>query len=157
MVSIALKLEEYNWAEDFIENNAQNLEDNIRANTENFARAKLGYELKDYTSSMRLLVVVDFKHPVYNLLAKTLLLKIYYELDEYDAMDSLLDSMTTYIRRKDIADIRRDNFANIVRYVRQLSRIASGDKKKLAELKARIADTSQLTEKRWLLERLGER
>ena len=106
---------------------------------------------------MRLLVVVDFKHPVYNLLAKTLLLKIYYELDEYDAMDSLLDSMTTYIRRKDIADIRRDNFANIVRYVRQLSRIASGDKKKLAELKARIADTSQLTEKRWLLERLGER
>jgi len=157
VVSIALKLMEYGWVEDFIENNAQNLEDNIRENTESFARAKLGYELKDYTGSMRLLVLVDFKHPVYNLLAKTLLLKIYYELDEYDAMDSLLDSMTTYIRRKDIADIRRDNFANIVRFVRQLSRIPTGDKKKVAELKARVEDTSPLTEKKWLLEQLENR
>jgi len=157
IITIGLRLKEYVWIENFINESTSQLEEDIRENTENFSRARLSYELKDYDTAMRLLVIVDLKHPVYNLLAKTLLLKIYYELDEYDAMESQLDSMTTYIRRKEIAELRRDNFNNIVRFVRQLSRIPHGDRPKLKELKARIEQASPLTEKQWLLEQLAAR
>ncbi len=157
IITIGLRLQEYAWIENFINEHTQQLEEDIRENTENFSRARLSYELKDYETAMRLLVIVDLKHPVYNLLAKTLLLKIYYELDEYDAMESQLDSMTTYIRRKKIAELRQDNFNNIVRFVRQLSRIPHGDRTKLAKLRDRIEATSPLTEKKWLLEQLEVR
>ena len=157
IVAHAIKLEEFGWASDFIENYTNQLEDDIRENTENFARARLAYEQKDYDTGMPLLAQVDFKHPVYNIMAKTLQLKIYYEIDEYDAMDSQLDSMTTYLRRKTLSDLHKDNFGNIVRFVRRMSRLNPGDRKKKAELKAQIDNTSPLTEKKWLLEQLEKR
>jgi len=156
VISIALKLQEFNWATDFIDNFTHQLEEEDRANTERFARARLGYEQKDYDTIMPLLVQVDFKHPVYNLLAKTLLLKIYYELDEYDALDSQIDSMTTYIRRKELSDLHRDNFNNVARLTRQLSRIGPGRKGKLATLRKKVAATSPLSDKKWLLEQIDD-
>lgn len=156
VVSIALKLREFEWTTSFISNYSLHLEENIRANTEDFALARLNYHLKDYNSSMQLLVRVDFKHPVYNLIAKTLLMKIYYELDEYDAMDSQLDSMATYIRRKQLSDLHKDHFGNIVRFVRQLSRIPLNDRAKLAELRSKIEAASPLAEKKWLLEQVDK-
>lgn len=157
VVNIALKLEEFEWVRKFIDEQSYQLEEEDRENTERFARARVAYEESDYDDSMQKLVQVDFKHPVYNLLAKTQLLKIYYELDEYDAMESQLDSMTTYIRRKEIAQVRKDNFSNIVRYVRQLSRVSPGDREKLAQLKERVTAATPLTEKKWLLEQISRR
>lgn len=157
IASHGTRLAEYEWTRRFIIKHAPQLEEDVRENTEMFARARLAYGQNDYDTGMPLLAQVDFKHPVYNIMAKTLLLKIYYELDEFDAMDSQLDSMTTYLRRKQLSDLHKDNFGNIVRFVRQLSRIAPGDKKKIAELKTRVEETSPLTEKKWLLEQLGNR
>ncbi len=157
VITIVLRLKEYAWASQFIEEQSSQLEEDIRENTERFARARLAYEQGDYNNSMPLLVQVDFKHPVYNLMAKTLLLKIYFELDEFDALDSQLDSMATYIRRKQLSDLHKNNFSSIVRYTRQLSRTGRGNQKKLADLRQKVEATSPLTEKKWLLEQLDKR
>lgn len=157
IVANAIKLSEYSWAASFIEEYTDQLEEDIRENTESFARARLAYEQKDYDTGMPLLAQVDFKHPVYNILAKTLQLKIYCEIDEYDAMESQLDSMTTYLRRKTLSDLHKDNFGNIVRFVRRISRLAQGDRSKKAELRAQIEAATPLTEKKWLLEQLDNR
>lgn len=147
VISIAIKLKEYDWALSFIDNFTHQLEDDIRDNTESFARARLGYEQQDYDTVMPLLVQVDFKHPVYNLLAKTLLLKIYHELDEYDLLESQVDSMLTYIRRKQLSDLHRDNFNNIARLTRQLGRLAPGKGKREA-LQKKIEETSPLSDRK---------
>lgn len=157
IITIGLRLQEYDWIQRFIDTHTNQLEDDIRENTESFARARLAYEQKDYNTGMPLLAQVDFKHPVYNIMAKTLQLKIYYEIDEYDAMDSQLDSMTTYLRRKTLSDLHKDNFGNIVRFVRRVSRLAPGDRKKKAELREQIENATPLTEKKWLLEQLDKR
>ncbi len=154
-ISIALKLGEFDWTAGFIEAFTPLLDEDIRENTATYARGNLAYYQKDYDRAMPLLVTVDFKHPIYNLLARTLLLKIYYELGEFDALDSLLDSMTTYIRRKQLSDMHRKVFGNNVRYVRYLSRLIPGDAKKAAALQRRIAAEPLLTEKEWLLRMLG--
>lgn len=153
VISIALKLKEYDWADRFINDFSHQLEEDIRDNTERFARARLGYEQQDYDTIMPLLVQVDFKHPVYNLLAKTLLLKIYYELDEFDLLENQVDAMLTYVRRKKLSDLHRNNFNNIARLTRQLARLAPGRDKREA-LREKITKTSPLSEKKWLLERI---
>ncbi|MEM6770449.1 MAG: hypothetical protein AAF597_07705 [Bacteroidota bacterium] len=149
----AIKLQEYDWAEAFISNYTYQLEEDIRENTKYFAQARLSYAQKDYNTTMPLLVQVDFKHPVYNLLAKTLLLKIYYELDEFDLLESQVDAMLTYIRRKTLSDLHRNNFNNIARLTRQLSRLGP-DQKKKETLNQKIRETSPLSEKKWLVEQL---
>jgi len=46
IVANAIKLEEYSWAASFIEEYTSQLEEDIRENTESFARARLAYEQK---------------------------------------------------------------------------------------------------------------
>ena len=155
VVTNAIKLGEFDWVVGFVNDFSPRLEEEIRANTERFARARIAYEQGDYATSMPLLVQVDFKHPVYNLMAKTLQLKIYYELEEFDALDSQLGSMTTYLRRKQMSDLYRENFGNLVRFVRQLSRLPPGDATKREDLRRRVTDATPLSEKKWLLERFS--
>ncbi len=155
IVANAIKLEEYDWARQFIEDNSGLLEEETRQNTEYFARARLGYEQKAYAEIMPLLVQVDFKHPIYNLFAKTLLLKIYYELEELDLVENQIDAMFTYIRRKNLPDLHHNNFNNIARMTRQLNRLGP-DKRKKEALREKIESTSPLTEKKWLLEQLEQ-
>lgn len=153
IVANAVKLKEYAWAEVFIADYSHQLEEDIRENTERFARARIAYEQGGYKTAMPLLVQVDFKHPVYSLLAKTLLLKIYHELDEYDLLENQIDAMLTYVRRKELSDLHRNNFNNIARLTRQLSRLTPSRGKRKA-LREKIEGTSPLSEKKWLLEQL---
>ena len=156
VVSVGLRLREYDWVGPFIARYADYLDPGLRANTEGLARARYYYERGELDPAMRSLVTVDFRHPVYNLLSRTLLLKIYYGLGEFDALESLLDATTTYIRRKDLTDLHRENFSNIARYVRYLSRLVPGDERRRSELRQRIGAERHLTEKKWLLEQLAE-
>lgn len=154
VVSIALKLQEFTWVDDFLLRFSHQLEEELRENTERFARAQLSYARRAYDIAMPLLVQVDFKHPVYNLLAKTLLLKIYFELDEFDALESQVDATLTYIRRKKLSDLHRNNFNNIARLTRQLARLGPSRKKR-EELRQKVTTTTPLSERKWLLEQLA--
>lgn len=151
----AIKLGEYDWVQDFITEKSELLEEGIRQNTEYYARARVGYEHKDYDTIMPLLAQVDFKHPILNLYAKTLFIKIYYELDEFDLLENQIDATLTYIRRKTLSDFHRDNYNNIARLTRQLGRLAPGKDKREA-LRRKIEAAAPLSEKAWLLEQLGE-
>jgi len=156
IVAIAIKLEEYHWAESFIDQYAYQLEEDIRENTEQFAKANLKYGRQDLAAAMGLLIMVDFKHPVYNLSAKILLAKIYYELGEFDALDSQIDTTLKYIRRKELADVQRNNYRNIILMIRQLARLNPHDPKNKTSLRERIEETTPLTEKKWLLEQIDQ-
>ncbi|MEO0734623.1 MAG: hypothetical protein AAFZ52_17440, partial [Bacteroidota bacterium] len=151
VVAIALKLKEYDWTESFIDGYTYQLEEDLRENTQRFALANLNYARQKLGPAMRLLVTVDFKHPVYNLSAKTLLAKIYYELKEFDALDSQLDATLAYIRRKKLAEVQRNNYSNITRTMRQLSRIRPFDKQSVHQLREQVTEMNPLTEKKWFL------
>lgn len=155
VVSAALNLQEFDWAAGFIEEYAAFLDEDIREDTYLYAKARYFYLTNNYDATMSTLVKIDIKHPVYNLLGKTMLMKIYYELGEYDALDSLLDSMSVYIRRKDLAEAHRVNFGNVVKFTRRLSRLDPYNQPKKTSLRDKIAGASPLSEKAWLLDQLS--
>ena len=96
----------------------------------------------------------DYDDILLTLVAKTMLLKIYYELDEINALDSLLGSMHTYLQRKKVMGYHQSNYKNIIRYTRRLLRVAPYDDNQKQKLKAEIEQTNPLTERKWLLEQL---
>jgi hypothetical protein len=96
----------------------------------------------------------DYKDLINNLIAKTLLLKIYYETDALDALDAHLQSMQTFIRRQRIIGYHKTNYMNIIRFTKKLVAILPSNRQERALLIQQISEEQHLTEREWLLMQL---
>jgi len=83
-----------------------------------------------------------------------MLLKIYFELDETDALYSFFDSFKNYIYRHKEVGYGKDNYLNLIKYAKKLLNTNPRDKKAIAKLTEEITQTQAIAEKAWLLERV---
>ncbi|MEM9821946.1 MAG: hypothetical protein AAF985_12775, partial [Bacteroidota bacterium] len=107
ITTMGLIIQDYQWVENFIHEYKDRLEKQYRESAYGFNLARLAYAKKDYSTALQLLQQSAHKDLLLNLGAKTLALKIYYELEEYNLLDSHLDAMTNFIRRKKIIGYHR--------------------------------------------------
>ena len=128
----------------------------IRESTWKFNLARLEYEKKNYDNALVHLQKADFGDILNNLNAKTLSLKIYYELDEFNLLDSHLESMKTFIRRKTVMAYHQTNYLNIIRYTKKLLSTNFYDRTKKEALQKEIEQEEILTEREWLLEQVNK-
>ena len=149
-----LKLREFQWVESFIQDFSQYIPSAKRESIVLFTMSKLYFEKKDYPNAMQLLNQGDFDDLLIYLNAKTMLLKMYYELDEHDALDYQLDSLGTYIKRKKVMGYHKENFQNLIRYTRKLARVNPYNKKDISALRVDIQTANLLSERDWLLKQL---
>ncbi|MCC6723506.1 MAG: hypothetical protein IT258_03280 [Saprospiraceae bacterium] len=154
VVTLALVLGEFEWVEQFLSNYTQHLERRFREANHSFNLARLEYFRHRYDRALDLLQKSDYEDLLLNLSAKTLLLKIYYETAEFNALDSLLDSMSNFVRRKKAIGYHRDNYLNLVKLTKKLLQTPHGDKEARAKLANEITETKSVAERGWLLEKL---
>ncbi|MCB0522855.1 MAG: hypothetical protein H6577_07085 [Lewinellaceae bacterium] len=153
-IMIALNLKEYQWAENFIKDFSDYLEEKHRDYNVHFYLARLHFEKKDYPKAMQLFVQADYDDILMTLVAKTMLLKMYFELDEYNALESLLGSMRTYLQRKKVMGYHKANYKNIIHFTKKLLKVTPYDKAQKEKLRLELAGTNPLTERKWLMEQL---
>jgi len=96
----------------------------------------------------------DYRDFINNMVAKTLQLKVYYELGEYDLLESHLRNMRTFLRRKRKMSYHQQNYRNIVQLTQRLIALPPMDKAAQKRLRADLLATEPLTERHWLLEKL---
>lgn len=156
VVAFGIKLEAFREVEIFIQKYRKVLEPAQQEGFVNFNLARLEYSRHQFSAALRLLQTADFKDLINNLIAKTLQLKIYYELGEFDLLESHLDSFRTFIRRRELSDYHRANFTNIIGLVRKLTALPPGEKQAKSALRTAIENTEILTERDWLLDMLGK-
>lgn len=155
IVVVALRLNELDWTEQFIHQYRQHVEPAHREQAFNLNLARLAYRRRDYRAALLLLQGADYKDLINSLNAKILQLKIYFETEETDLLDSHLESMKTYIHRQDSIGYHRENYLNIVRFTRALLRMNPNDSSERTSLREKIESTAVLSEREWLLEQLG--
>ena len=80
-----------------------------------------------------------------------MLLRIYYDLGESDALDSLLDSFSIFLRRRRDIGYLRQNYLNLIRFTKKLLQIPKEDKVARAKLRVEIEGAKALAEREWLL------
>jgi tetratricopeptide (TPR) repeat protein len=155
IAGIALRLGELDWAEGFVQQHQHFLEKQHRRSTAAFNLARVAYARRDYgTALLHLQEAVD-RDVFSNLQAKTVQLKIYYETNEWEALESHLASMKTYIRRHARIAYQRDNYLRILLYVKQLMQLDRAKPAAVAKLHEQIAAEQSLTEREWLMEQVG--
>ena len=155
IVAAALRCRELDWAEHFIPQYNGFLESAWRDSSLSFNQARLDYARNRFDSVQLLLQKANYRDPLLNLAAKTLLLKTYFVLGEHDLLQSHLDAMRNYINRKKVIGYHRSNYLNIIRFTERMLHREPYNKQMLDELRMEIEKEPVLTEKEWFLERLG--
>ncbi|MCC6461755.1 MAG: hypothetical protein IT260_14870 [Saprospiraceae bacterium] len=157
-VAAALRLGKLEWAENFIENNKKSLPIDTQRNTYSFNLARVYRYQRKYDLVLSLLRNIEYEDIGYNLLSKSMLINAYYELKEFDALDSFMESFRVFLNRhKNIPLQWQKSYLNMLKYVRRLTRIAPGDKKAVEKLRQDIhRESSNNVNQKWLLEKLEE-
>lgn len=153
---LGMALAENEWVEQFLENYKRHLHPRERENTWRYNLAFFYFQQEKYRSAMQLLVQVDFKDVLNNLDARRMLLKSYFELGEYDALDSLLDSFSRYLQRQKEMGYHRENYFNLIRFVKRIIHRKGKEKETLSHLQEEIKTVTHLAEREWLLEKTFE-
>lgn len=154
IVNLGTALQQFDWIQRFIDQYQQYLAPKYKNTFVQFSMAKLHFSKREYDPALQLLAQSDFDDILINLSAKTMLLQVYYELDEYDALESLLESLQIYLRRKEVIGYHKANYQNIVRMARRLVRVSPFDKAQVAKLKTDVEQIKPLTEKDWFLQQI---
>lgn len=157
-VGVALRLGKLEWAEQFIEMHKQFLPTDTRNNTYTFNLARVYRYQKKFQKVLALLRNLEYEDIGYNLISKAMLTITYYELEEYDALESLLESFRAFLNRhKNIPQQTRKIYANLIKYTRRIMRLAPSDKKEIEALELEIQrERMHTVNHEWLLEKLAE-
>lgn len=92
----------------------------------------------------------------YSIGAKLLLLRTYYEIDEFMALDSLIDSVRIYLRRnRVIAKTMVREFSNFLNFLKKLSTMDTHNKAELQEFYTKVKNNPAVISKKWLWRKLS--
>lgn len=159
IVISAIILNEFEWAENFIQQHKDKLEEKYRENAVTFNLARVAWARKDHSKVIRLLQNVEFNEMVYDMNSKMMLVTTYYDSDELEPLYSLLDSFKIFIYRnkKLLTLAQRSMLLDFIKFVRKILAAGPGNKEKLDKLKEEISISKiTVTTKQWLLEKVEE-
>jgi len=126
MTTLSLRLQESDWTRQFIEDYRAKLPEDVAENAYTFNLASYYFGTQQYDQALVLLNTVEYTDIVYNLDAKSLLLRIYYELDEADSLHSHIEAFKKYLtRNKIIAESKYGRYFNLFNYTNQAFKLKS--------------------------------
>ena len=156
IIVTALRQGESEWAETFARDYNQYLPERIRENQLRFQLSTIYFYRKEFNKVIEVLRDFEFDDVLDNLKTKATLIQTYYELNEYEALDSLLKSLRTYLsRHKELDSGRRSNYKNLLKVMGQMISIIPGDKTRISKLKNMLSAMKGIAVNRsWLDEKI---
>ena len=154
VAAIAIKVGDFDWAEQFSNEYKSYLRADEKESSYHLNLAHVNYHKKNYEEALASLQIVDFSDHLFNLAAKTIQMKIYYETEEYNLLDSHLDAMQMYLLRKKVIGYHKNNYKNVIRYTKRLVKCNPYDKDEKNILSKSVQSEEILSEKKWLLKQL---
>ncbi len=154
IVTLALKLNRYDWTDHFIDTYAKYLPPALRASVLALSKARASYGRQLLVQAMQQLAQVEAKAPFLYLAGKSLQIKIFYEMDMWDALDSLLESLRVYLQRNTELGYRRAHYQQMLQFSRRLIQLKPDDRLAREQLAAEIREASVFAEKAWFLAQL---
>lgn len=160
-VKIALRVNEFDWVEEYIKRNVQKLSGEVDS-TVNFANAMIHAKKRNFDKALELLARTNFPNFIIKLQVKILHLQILFGKGYYDQVISAIDSFRHYLKRETtIKENFKESFYEFVNIINNLIRIKTGVRKnesgyQLDEIKADIENmtTNQFGIKHWLRSQL---
>lgn len=153
IVTAALRVGDLDWTEKFMYEYKEKIAPEFKESVYTYNIANIHYHKKEFGKALRLLQEVEINDIYYNLGAKVLLLKTYFELDEAEPFFSLVDAFTNYLKRnKLISDSQRAVYLNFVKFTKRLMQMRLGNKASVSEMRSELNGLNV----QWLMEKLDD-
>ncbi len=153
IVALGLKLKEFDWVENFIHKYATLIAAAHRESNRNYNLARLYFTKKEFKKAMPMLAQIDDSDLLLNLDSRVMLLKMYFETGEIDALDNLLTSFRILLlRKKKVIGYHQQHYLNMLRYIRKMIKLNRYDRQAVASFKKEVAANPGVIEKEWILE-----
>jgi hypothetical protein len=157
IVTISLRLHELKWAEVFITRYVPELQAHERENARMYNTANLLFHTGDFSGALRLLQQVDFSDIFYDLDARSIVLKTWFELDEEDSFEYHATAFRTFLKRnKSVSEYQRTIYENLILYTSRLMK-AGTKRKQIEKLRGELSYKKNVADLRWLLGKIEER
>lgn len=150
-VLYAITLKEFAWVERFIYMFEKNLEEKHRKSMVNFSLARLFFEQNQYDKAQQYLLDFEYDDPVMNMIAKTILLKIYFERRNLNAFESLVESMRSYLQRQEHLQAHKQLFKNLLSQMKKLINLNPYSKADIDKFEAGVREANPLSDREWFL------
>ncbi len=148
MVQLGIGLKRYDWIELFIKDYSTLLPAADVEGAFYYNMAQLQYAKGHFEAAYKNLNLSEFRNVHYNVGAKILLLRMFYEEGEEDALFSLLSSFEIYLKR---SKLLTGEFKNqYLHFVKTLYQIAKYGKNKREEIQKKLEKLKVVAERRWL-------
>lgn len=157
LVKMGLKLHEYDWVKQFLEEHTADKLWNLEQPQElyDLNRSMLYFHLKEYDKAEALLNN-KFKNAYYDASSTVLIIMIYYETDS-PILDDRINSFRVKIARSKMPEPRRQFFYNFLnRLTKIISLRNTYDKEPKRKLLEEITEEKNIAEKEWLLQKVQE-
>jgi hypothetical protein len=151
ILNLAMALGEWDWALQYLHEFAPYLPAKNRDNIFRYTLATYYFRLPDYEKTLELIRQVEFRDTLFNFDARRMLLRIYYDRQEFQALESLLESFYLYLQRHTDVGYHYEMYSNLVRYAKRLLKIRPDETDKWERLRNDITQTKHVAERDWLL------
>jgi hypothetical protein len=151
----ALRNGELEWTYTFIESYKNRLRPEDRENAYTYNLAYYYFFMEDFSKTLELLNTVEFTDLLYTINAKSLLLKTFFELDEFDALQSLAHSFRVFLNRnRELSDQRKKLYLNLISFILRIYKANFSSTEDRKTLREELAVTTDVADKGWLLSKM---
>ncbi|PHI21952.1 hypothetical protein CEQ90_01305 [Lewinellaceae bacterium SD302] len=154
-IGIALRLGRIEAAQRCIDEYASLLAPKSASEVMALNQARLAYARGELREALFLLQQADYRDNVHLINARTLHLRIYYELGEIEPMLDLVRATKIQISRRQLG-YHEPIILNNLKFMRKLAKLRSSDSRAANNLRKEIEQTQLLSEREWLLEKLNK-
>lgn len=112
-VTLGIRLEELDKLDTFISEYNKFIHEDYRQNTIDYNVAKMLFARKQFHKALTMLLTNEFKDTIWNLNAKFIISKIYFEIDDMQSFQQYLKSFKIYIKRKSNIGYHKTYFTNV--------------------------------------------
>ncbi len=152
---VALVLKKFDWAEKFISENSEFLEDEARENEVNYAKGRLNFQLRNYGKSLEYLNKVKFQQVTEKINVRFYYLMNYIELKSYQSAISMLNSIRQfYSESKEIPEMFAVLMDNSLKYFREIIRIEENNKTLDFSILKEAQNAGRYYQKQYILEKM---
>lgn len=165
IVAVGLRLRSYKWVKDFIESYKSKVPENQREDVYHYNLAQYHYEQRQFRQALKLLIQINYTDVFYQLDARALQMKIYYELGEDDSLSYFVKAFKTYLKRnQELSRSQYGPYENLIKLSQKAYRLkmkkhlmpAQKFEEKWLKLSQTIESTHGIANLHWLKRKMDE-
>ena len=155
IVTLAVGVKDFEWVFDFIHTFKNKLSAEKQETFFTYCLSNYYFRTHDYKKAQRLLSQVDLKDTLLNFDSKRILLMIYYENQEFDALDALLTSFKSLVQQHtEVSDLHKNLTINMINMIKKMLNNDLTSKKIRKDLLEEVENTTIIAEREWFIQQL---